>query len=495
MRVLIAIFFFISFFVNAQNFKTIPDAFNGQCKTSFIEDVNRGVISLESLPSNNDMFWVVYSDRAENRLKNRADGSNNGITLAYIEALYVKQVKGNWLHVYGFEDENEKGWIQARYLLLSNYSLKTEGTISIPRKAIILTSLDEMVVGGVEVDDVLDQKHYYNQPIVSEDAKLGTPSSFTVMFIMKEQDGSVLLANTDILNGNPTINISKVYGWIPRVNIIDWDSRVALEPARSADAISEYSVKKLPGYKNLNKLKSCIDYNYCNNGFFEFEIGDIRINQFRYPLVRSIDNNIKEVFIIISANKNFEEIPITHPKPYIMNEFNISHQEAIDLLNETRVTTKAYVALDYNGNGINALEPVVLLTEQEYLSLVRSLRKLTYECVTSSEKKKCLQENLITVCKSILGPKISTEIIEALTLNQIWNLIFGENYYFKPLKNIQLSDIKGGLKKKDFMKFYSEFELKVLDFCDKRYDSRRFSLNGSYFYWIPLDDLPGCKIK
>ena len=33
-----------------------------------------------------------------------------------------------------------------------------------------------------------------------------------------------------------------------------------------------------------------------------------------------------------------------------------------------------------------------------------------------------------------------------ILINQIWNFIFGESYYFKPLKNIQLSDIKGGLK-------------------------------------------------
>ena len=485
MRVLIAIFFFISFFVNAQNFKTIPDAFNGQCKTSFIEDVNREAISLESLPSNNNRFWIVYSDRAENRLKNRADGYNNGITLAYMEALYVKQVKGNWLHVFGVEDEDEKGWIQARYLLLSNYSLKTEGTISIPRKAIILTSLNEMV-GGVEIDDVLEQKNYYHQPQPRVGTEIGTPKSFTIMFVMKEQEGSVLLSNTDVLNGSIFENSSKVYGWIPRVNITDWDSRVALEPARSADAISEYSGKKLPGYMDLNKLKSCIDDNYCDNNerFIKFEVGNIQSKQFRYPLINSIDENIKEICNVFPA--------------YAERGDSLRHGS---ILGPGGCT--GFVALDYHGIGLNALEPVVLLTEGEKDNLVRSLRDLAYgDCVRQYRSSKiCLQENLITVCKSILGPKISTEIIEVLTLNQIWNLIFGENYYFKPLRNIQLSDIKGGLKKKDFVKFYSEFKLKAEAFCDKGYEhsnlfkSRRFSLNGSYLYWIPLDDLPGCKIK
>ena len=247
--------FLLSTTVIAQNWKTVPDVFRAQCKTSFIEDVNKGAKRLQDLPSNSDLYWVVYSDRENNRLKNRANGSNNGAVLEYMEALYVKEVSDNWLHVYGYENEEEKGWIEARYLLLSLYSLKTEGDVSVPRKAIILTSLDDMIEGNIKMDDVLKQKHYYHQPQPKLGTEKGTPNSFTIMFVMKEQDGSVLLSNTDVLNGSIFENQSKVYGWMPKSNITKWNSRVALEPARSADAISEYSGEKLPGYKDLNKLQ------------------------------------------------------------------------------------------------------------------------------------------------------------------------------------------------------------------------------------------------
>jgi len=525
MRVLIAIFFFISFFVNAQNFKTIPDAFNGQCKTSFIEDVNREAISLESLPSNNNRFWIVYSDRAENRLKNRADGSNNGITLAYMEALYVKQVKGNWLHVFGVEDEDEKGWIQARYLLLSNYSLKTEGTISIPRKAIILTSLNEMV-GGVEIDDVLEQKHYYHQPQPRVGTEIGTPKSFTIMFVMKEQEGSVLLSNTDVLNGSIFENSSKVYGWIPRVNINDWDSRVALEPARSADAISEYSGKKLPGYKDLNKLETCINQNFCDNNerFIEFEVGNIQSKQSRYLLINSIDDNIKKI-VNTESYDDMEGPPICFPTSgektldsmrkwmnetgyfipdgiiiFIMQNNNCSREEAIEFLRNKTISYKAFVALDYHGNGINALEPVILLTERELNYLRKSLEKMIYSNGSLNEMKRNFQECLILIHKSILGQNMSTSSIENMTFNQFWQKTFGVDYYFKPLRDIYFYD-SNSISGKDFKRFYKDFELVARNFCDNTYihpdalKSRRFSVAGSYLYWIPLDDLPGCKIK
>ena len=127
--------FLLSTTVIAQNWKTVPDVFRAQCKTSFIEDVNKGANRLQDLPSNSDSYWVVYSDRENNRLKNRANGSNNGSVLEYMEALYVKEVSDNWLHVYGYENEDEKGWIEARYLLLSLYSLKNSSDIASTAKA------------------------------------------------------------------------------------------------------------------------------------------------------------------------------------------------------------------------------------------------------------------------------------------------------------------------------------------------------------------------
>ena len=778
-RILIIAGFLFSSSSFAQNWKTVPDVFRAQCKTSFIEDVNRGAKRLQDLPSNSERYWIVYSDRENNRLKNRANGSNNGSVLKYMEALYVKEVSDNWLHVYGYENEDEKGWIEARYLLLSVHSLKTEGDVSVPRKAIILTSLDDMIDGNIKMDDVLEQKHYYHQPQPKLGTEKGTPNSFTIMFVMKEQDGSVLLSNTDVLNGSIYDNLSKVYGWMPKSNITKWNSRVALEPARSADAISEYSGKKLPGYKDLNKLESCVQDNFCdkNERFVEFKVEAIRANRMRKPILRPINDNVREIvsiaknsselgedqveiyndileklnrksqmtnivfavdatasmrpyfsavassineiiknnerlnqhqlkfglviyrdyadgndafsyesltsdferiqnkvnntvcqsrdrdlpeaqynglikgvnalnldptesnvviligdcgnhspdperlvlndvvkvfhknninlisyqvknnfddsyftfnedaqdfitktaekllagkkttlkanlksignntykldmaqsendfenmfgrFIYANANramnptyleesivetlseymksvdKNIRVLraelsgtggPLidTETPPeglivHIMNKFNCSREDAIDFLNKTEVTTKAFVAIDYHANGVDAQVPVVFLTENEKITLVKSLRTLTSgNCITISEKKKCLKENLIRVCKSILGPKTSTETIEKFSMQEVWEIIIGIDFEDENLKDVKLNDILN-VNKRHFNPFYEKFEVKAKDFCDKGYEhsnlfkSRRFSLFGSYFYWIPLEDLPG----
>ena len=568
------------------------------------------------------------------------------------------------------------------------------------------------------------------------------------MFVMKEQDGSVLLANTDVLNGSVFDNKTKVYGWMPKSNITKWNSRVALEPARSAEAIREYSGEKLPGYKDLNKLESCIKDNFCdkNERFVEFRVEEIRSNRMRKPILSSVDDNVREIvsiaknsselgedqveiyndileklnrksqmtnvvfavdatasmrpyfsavarsinkiiennerlnqhelkfglvvyrdyadgndafsyeslttdferiqnsvnstvcqsrdtdlpeaqynglikgvnalnldptesnvviligdcgnhspdprgvdiydvirvfhknninlisyqvksddddsyfkfnedaldFITITAEKiiedkettlkvslknignntykldmaqsenDFENMfgrfiyanankamnPIyleesivetlseymksvdrnigilrgrlsgtggplidTETPPeglivHIMNKFDCSREDAIDFLNKTEVTTKAFVAIDYHGNGVDAQVPVVFLTENEKNTLIKSLRTLnSNDCVTRNQKKKCLQENLIRVCKSILGPKTSTETIEKFSMQEVWKIIIGIDFEDDELRDVKLRDFID-IGKRDFDRFYDNFMSKSKDFCE-----------------------------
>ena len=779
--------FLLSTTVIAQNWKTVPDVFTTQCKTSFINKVNNGEVRLQDLPSNDGQFWTVYSDRENNRLKNKAGGSNNGETLDFLESLFVKDLKDNWLHVYSKETNREKGWIESKYLLLSRYSLKTDGNISIPRKAIILTALDDVEDGSKDdMERILKQKKWFKQPDPKKGTVIGTPNSFSIYFIMKDQDGSVLLSTSDIL-GNRAQLESSVKGWMPKSNIEKWNSRVALEPSRTIDAIDTYSdlingkreFHKLPGYKKLSDLTNCIKERDCHeDNVVSFRVGKIPSNRMRHPILTSIDDNVKQIISIVknsieldpnqqdiykdlleqanyksqmtnivfavdatssmrpyfsaiasSINKiidnneqlnqhklkfglvvyrdyedrndaysyeslstdfkkiqkkvnntqcfsNDVDLPeaqynglikgiekmdfdptesnvviligdcgnhIPDPKglrlndvvkvfhknsinlisyqvknnlddsyftfnddahsyitetaeriieglestlkpkmipigvnsykldmqegeddfvnmfgrfiyananspmkttdleesivktlseymktvddniitlnnkigvgpsdvitgkptagmiAYVRIKFKCTEKEAIDFLNKTEVTTKAFVAIDYNASGFAAQVPVVFLSENEKNTLVKSLRKLNdNDCTSTADKKKCLKENLIEVCKSILGPKTSTETIQELSMQEIWKIIVGIDFEDKKLKNVKLIDIHQ-INNRDFREFYSKFELKSEEFCEKGYEhsnifeSRRFSLNSMYFYWIPLEDLPGTE--
>ena len=133
--------------------------------------------------------------------------------------------------------------------------------------------------------------------------------------------------------------------------------------------------------------------------------------------------------------------------------------------------------------------------------LIESLRVLlkSNNCISDNARKVCLRDNLTEVCKSILGPQTSTSVIHELTLNQVWNLILGVDFANKRIKNMKLKSIVD-LKPSWFNNFYNNFRLKAEDFCTNDYEhsnkfkSRRFRVDDDYFYWIPLEDLPGAGL-
>ena len=131
------LFFFLSAFSNDKFLKT-PKEFLKSCQAQYIEKINNGAISLESLDYTfSQRDWIVFSDRSNNILFNSYDGSATLETLSFMQPLYVKKVKGQWLKVYSIDYE-ELGWIKARNVILTKYSILTntndEDKVAIPLK-------------------------------------------------------------------------------------------------------------------------------------------------------------------------------------------------------------------------------------------------------------------------------------------------------------------------------------------------------------------------
>jgi len=763
--------------LQSQDLLYVPDFFNKQVESKIIQDIYKSNTVLENYSSagNSKSFWVVYSDRDNNKLKVSANGSNNGTELTFKQPLFVKEVDDNWLLVCSVLDDNEDlGWINASNLILSRYSLMTNSNIknnkfSVPRKGVILNNINAQSFG----ENIENNKKYYSNPNKNEALNVTFPKKFQTLFIFKETEKSFLLASTDYLSGTPSTSIMKLNGWIDKVFVRNWDTRVALEPARTELSMNEYSGVTLRGYEYEKDLLSCVDKSFCKDIFItKFKCEPIRNNVMRKPVIESDVNdnpNIKKVICltndtelnplyeqklldatklsekmnivfvldatksmkpyyksiskslqkVIDYNKKIIEadvemgviiyrdyadgdnqynfLPLTNDinkvKTFINNteciskdndlaeaQFNglinglprmgfkknesnvivligdcgnhqndekgnsltevinlvdkhnlniisfqvnstlddsyfdynddietmmlessnmkvkrnnsklkikfqyqngnkikldmsggeeksfenkfgvlvfadgepikprvlentitetladytesvlsniltlnsliitgpggealtegviiklqellkISRQEVINWANKNELTTEAYVAIDYNGNGIPSQIPVVFLTEKEKKRLVRSLKMMINEVNGSAETKEVFKENVILVCKSIIGQGITTNVIENLTFNQIWNIILGVDFENKKMKNSILKDFTTDISRSVFNEFYSDFESKAKIFCSKSYTnsdnkkSRRFTLAGSYLYWIPLSDLPGC---
>lgn len=305
-----------------------PDKFNSYLKARFIDKLNEDIELVESYlhPSNKGTTWLVYSSKNENPLSSRP-GPNlraNGNHLHFMQQVAVVQVQGNWLLVADLvrntgtkiERHIELGWVHARELILTESSLLNEG--SIPKKALIVLSLDDLK--SEDVNNEKTARKFYSSPQMSKKTENGKlAKKFEIYFILKETEGAVLLSRTDRLRGSEIQKIASVPGWFRKSNLTNWDHRVCFEINYSDPlAVNAYSDSILYGFNSVTDLRA-----FTESSQKETAIKRAIFRQsftpempspydFRLPILKNIDENIKEVVTIASIEnkgKDKSEIP------------------------------------------------------------------------------------------------------------------------------------------------------------------------------------------
>jgi len=290
--------------VSQEDFLKTPKELSQSCTIEFINDINNGTVRLEDLhyvdndrEDMNNRYWVVYSDRSNNFLYNFPNGSTLNTRLEYMQPLRVQEVEGKWLKVYT-TDYKELGWVKSDYIMLNSYCLLTtykkkkksdDVVIKIPMKKIIITSIPELVSGGMTPEEAEAKRNFYSDPSTNMKNMIQYARDFEIFYVYKESGGSFLLANNDVLTESYDRNISLIKGWIPKGNTTAWDNRLMLEEARTEQAIQAYDTVTLFGFQHLKELKSHIQKGFSkkNTAFVEFQVGAIRYDKMRMPVLKT----------------------------------------------------------------------------------------------------------------------------------------------------------------------------------------------------------------
>ena len=231
------------FNVQAQNtcidgYLVIPKEFESYCKQSYLKDIYNNRIDLRDLDYRTNRCWAVFSDRDNNNLYSSKNGRRTNDKLSFMERLLVKEVSGNWLHVYSgvltkngrVENNVDRGWIKADKLILSDFAgILNEKSIT--RKGFVLTSLNNIDPANMKrYEDELTNKYFYSTPNQNTSNRNGKKAKvFQIYYILKESQSMVLLSRVDKISGSTKVLQESVYGWIPKINVTNWDNRVCLE--------------------------------------------------------------------------------------------------------------------------------------------------------------------------------------------------------------------------------------------------------------------------
>jgi hypothetical protein len=152
-------------------------------------------------------------------------------------------------------------------------------------------------------------------------------------------------------------------------------------------------------------------------------------------------------------------------------------------------TKRGYVATKYYGLNNPSFKPVVFLSKTEKRAFDNTIRSLIRGRFSATERQKRLQDALVQQCMQMLDDSRSNVLNK--TMDRIWRDILAIPFTGKKfIAERKLREIKT-MSEQKFKKFYDDFEKAGKRFINKSYRNSRFELADQYYYWIPLNEIPG----
>ena len=303
----------------------LPDEFSKHCSQDFMSSVYSGETSFDDLSFKKNKKWTVYSDRENNILYTSSNSrTRTNKKLSFMQALYVADYDGdgNWLKVVDKETENQLGWIQSKYLILSKYSLNSSinenNPVSLNIKKLIIPNLDALESNNqYTLEEIEQNKKFFKVPSANNSYLAGTPRDFEVFYVFKvkrDNNGTFVLLSTNNMIGNNIItNRSIVKGWMPDLNTTSWDTRLMLENTEDLDMKDVYQGKTLLGFKELSSVNDFINGVYnSDSAVVQFEVDCMPNDVMRRPVIKYLrkdensrnDNIVRVVSISKEVNDN-----------------------------------------------------------------------------------------------------------------------------------------------------------------------------------------------
>ncbi len=163
------------------------------------------------------------------------------------------------------------------------------------------------------------------------------------------------------------------------------------------------------------------------------------------------------------------------------------------LKQEGDISTTGVTATSFHEREEPCFTPVAFMSAGEKDVIDKLLTKLVNEPASASDKRVAFMNALKAQCTRILGNQ-SEDLVDNKTLDEIWDLIlaipFSANRTLASTQLRKLPEIDQTI----FDRFYNDFIVAASKFIRTDYTGEsRFKMADTYFFWIPLEDIPGCK--
>jgi len=464
--------------------------------------------------------WLVVSDRDTNIVYKKASINSKVVTHVHFgDYFYVVDEKKDWIKIavatavdeLKAETIKKLGWVPKENMLLWAVGLKDIRT-KIKKKAVLINQGEDIAQVFKKANSSNGQLVYFHSSPIQEsviDSSGLFPNGF--YFIFKKKGKMVLLGKTTDLS---TFNINtSLLGWVSEKNILEWNTRIGIEPNYEQTAFEERkrnSQFQFKAFANVDKMKSYVQNKKVRNAFWDKDPvntapEDLSISEplrfsgrlMRFPLLGKIS---------FKKTNYFRSVAV---KSYELKEgvgvVNTGLQEMDGFLGTEKVNlfSKIYIPYQIDGSKNPMCSYVVFLTESELLQYQNLLKEslATAEGTSDALKRQSLFKMYVGLIEQLMGEDyFIRKEIEEITKEEILFLFEGMKREGLKLEsvdmNVRLSGILGEIELSEevinllFERFEkASLELEKIIRLNSRYDFCFETDEQNRYYWLRLDQL------
>lgn len=321
--------------------------------------------------SSRSVIWKVWSDRDENPIYDSPRQNRVEANASWMEEFEVWDVKKTsngevLLKIKSPETSiiKKEGWIPLAKTLASSKALANE--FGLTRKYMILTPVENYTNGNKKALNA----RFYNSPIKGVAPNGKEVNRFTILFVLKEENGRMLLSTDDDFGQLAVGRTGRVSGWFPKESLTLWDSRIGYAPNHGKNSNPD-AAATLPVHSDEASAKKYWESSRSSNLLTNYNILDSKPSNWNeaFPPMPNITGRLsdeakefnqilRKVVVLVCAGSTSE----------CEKDYNQNRAEIEALLKQVE-QLNVYFILD----GTNSMEPYIESAKEAIAEIVGSL--------------------------------------------------------------------------------------------------------------------------
>ena len=429
-------------------------------------------------------LWVVFSDREDNTTYTTPERRIPFASLHFGEKVCIAEIEGDMAHVYSDEKARypeiaegikSKGWVPMTNLLLWNQCpINKNGLQS---RVITTVNLDRMPRDG-KVHSI----KYSSPDNLSKSCAMAMDCA--LYFLMKETDNGeyALLSSSAKMS-----SAHSIYGWVNKNNYVDFSQRVFIEPEWMPAFVEAHRGEKALVYGDEDMLSVITHWEY--GKVVDDSRQDMRFrmppNMLRYPVL-NIPDAYGTVRCLCFGNAT------SYYEKFMKERTGARYNEVMEQISDKVCSYVGYVKL------VDGWRYVLLLSVDELKDILETIKPIADVAIYEPSDRRAFASVVLSTVKarSDVGRTPRDEDILKLPVRKNLYAIYGADLAEMNLDDLyhyslqQMMDIKT-VSDNEYIDLLGRFGTKYRKLLSlvSNYEYR-MDIQGMYYYWIPLDDMP-----